>query len=284
MKNGNGIVIVNYNDYKTTKRLIDNIKDYKVFDKIVIVDNKSSDNSLKELKKLENKRIVVIDSGENKGYSYALNVGCKYLIDKYKECKIIVSNSDIIIQSENDIKDLFELVKGKNVIVGPTIIEGNNLNRGWIVPKPMDDVAMNVLGLYKKYQKRHLMYQDSYYNKDISKVGTVSGCFFAISSKHLEEMGYFDENVFLYYEENIMGVKTKDLGKNIIVANNIDVIHDHAVSIDKSLKRIKKYDILKNSQYYFEKTYNHASKGELFLLKLTSKITRIILLIKYMID
>ncbi len=280
----NGIVIVNYNDYKTTKRLIDNIRDYKVFDKIVIVDNKSSDNSLKELKKLENKRIVVIDSGKNKGYSYALNVGCKYLIDKYKECKIIVSNSDIIIQSENDIKDLFELVKGKNVIVGPTIIEGNNLNRGWILPKPMDDVAMNILGLYKKYQKRHLMYQDSYYNKDISKVGTVSGCFFAISSKHLEEMGYFDENVFLYYEENIMGVKTKDLGKNIIVANNIDVIHDHAVSIDKSLKRIKKYDILKNSQYYFEKTYNHASKGELFLLKLTSKITRIILLIKYMID
>ena len=280
----NGIVIVNYNDYKTTKRLIDNIRDYKVFDKIVIVDNKSSDNSLKELKKLENKRIAVVDSGKNKGYSYALNVGCKYLIDKYKECKIIVSNSDIIIQSENEIKDLFELVKGKNVIVGPTIIEGNNLNRGWIVPKPMDDVAMNILGLYKKYQKRHLMYQDSYYNKDISKVGTVSGCFFAISSKHLEEMGYFDENVFLYYEENIMGVKTKDLGKNIIVANNIDVIHDHAVSIDKSLKRIKKYDILKNSQYYFEKTYNHASKGELFLLKLTSKITRIILLIKYMID
>ena len=280
----NGIVIVNYNDYKTTKRLIDNIRDYKVFDKIVIVDNKSSDNSLKELKKLENKRIVVIDSGKNKGYSYALNVGCKYLIDKYKECKIIVSNSDIIIQSENDIKDLFELVKGKNVIVGPTIIEGNNLNRGWIVPKPMDDVAMNILGLYKKYQKRHLMYQDSYYNKDISKVGTMSGCFFAISSKHLEEMGYFDMNVFLYYEENIMGVKTRDLGKNIIVANNIDVIHDHAVSIDKSLKRIKKYDILKNSQYYFEKTYNHASKGELFLLKLTNKITRAILLIKYMID
>ena len=280
----NGIVIVNYNDYKTTKRLIDNIKDYKIFDKIVIVDNKSSDNSLKELKKLENKRIVVIDSGENKGYSYALNVGCKYLIDKYRECKIIVSNSDIIIQSENDIKDLFELVKGKNVIVGPTIIEGNNLNRGWIVPKPMDDVAMNILGLYKKYQKRHLMYQDSYYNKDISKAGTVSGCFFAISSKHLEEMGYFDENVFLYYEENIMGVKTKDLGKNIIVANNIDVIHDHAVSIDKSLKRIKKYDILKNSQYYFEKTYNHASKWELFLLRLTNKITRVILLIKYMID
>ena len=66
-------------------------------------------------------------------------------------------------------------------------------------------------------------------------------------------MGYFDEGVFLYYEENIMGIKTKKLGKNIIVCNNVDVIHDHSVSIDKSLKRIKKYDILKTSQEYFEK-------------------------------
>ena len=61
----NGIVIVNYNDYKTTKRLIDNIRDYKVFDKIVIVDNKSSDNSLKELKKLENKMHNVRHNNKN---------------------------------------------------------------------------------------------------------------------------------------------------------------------------------------------------------------------------
>ena len=105
-----------------------------------------------------------------------------------------------------------------------------------------------------------------------------------ITSKHLEEMDYFDENVFLYYEENIMGIKTKKLKKNIIVCNNIDVIHDHSVSIDKSLKRIKKYDALKTSQAYFEKTYNNASKLELFFLKLFRYLTRILLLIKYVVD
>ena len=105
-----------------------------------------------------------------------------------------------------------------------------------------------------------------------------------ISSKQLEEMGYFDEGVFLYYEENIMGIKTKRLKKNIIVCNNIDVIHDHSVSIDKSLKRIKKYDILKTSQEYFEKRYNGASKLELFFLKVFRHLTRILLLIKYVID
>ena len=279
-----GMVIVNYNDYETTKRLLDNVKDYKVLKEIVVVDNKSTDNSLEELRKLKNKKITIIDSGENKGYSYALNVGCKYLIDKYKSLNIVISNSDIIIDSELDIKDLNSYISTKNVIVGPTIIQGNDLNRGFKIPSPWQDIKQNIVFFGKKVLAKELSYPDNYYHKDISKVDTVSGCFFMISSKHLEDMGYFDENVFLYYEENIMGIKTKKLGKNIIVANNVDVIHDHSVSIDKSLKRIKKYDILKTSQEYFEKTYNGANKIELFFLKVFRYLTRILLLIKYLVD
>lgn len=279
-----GMVIVNYNDYETTKRLLDNVKDYKVLKEIVVVDNKSTDNSLEELRKLKNKKITIIDSGENKGYSYALNVGCKYLIDKYKSLNIVISNSDIIIDSELDIKDLNSYISTKNVIVGPTIIQGNDLNRGFKIPTPWQDIKQNIVFFGKRVLAKELSYPDNYYHKDISKVDTVSGCFFMISSKHLEDMGYFDENVFLYYEENIMGIKTKKLGKNIIVCNNVDVIHDHSVSIDKSLKRIKKYDILKTSQEYFEKTYNGANKIELFFLKVFRYLTRFLLLIKYLVD
>lgn len=278
------MVIVNYNDYETTKRLLDNVKDYKVLKEIVVVDNKSTDNSLEELRKLKNKKITIIDSGENKGYSYALNVGCKYLIDKYKSLNIVISNSDIIIDSELDIKDLNSYISTKNVIVGPTIIQGNDLNRGFKIPTPWQDIKQNIVFFGKRVLAKELSYPDNYYHKDISKVDTVSGCFFMISSKHLEDMGYFDENVFLYYEENIMGIKTKKLGKNIIVCNNVDVIHDHSVSIDKSLKRIKKYDILKTSQEYFEKNYNGANKIELFFLKVFRYLTRILLLIKYLVD
>ena len=279
-----GMVIVNYNDYKTTKRLLDNIKDYKILKEIVVVDNKSTDNSLEELRKLKSKKITIIDSGNNKGYSYALNVGCKYLIDKYKSLNIVISNSDIVIESELDIKDLNSYISPKNVIVGPTIIQGNDLNRGFKIPSPWQDIKQNIVFFGKRVLAKELSYPDNYYHKDISKVDTVSGCFFMIASKHLEEMGYFDEGVFLYYEENIMGIKTKRLGKNIIVVNNVDVIHDHSVSIDKSLKRIKKYDILKTSQEYFEKTYNSASKIELFFLKAFRYLTRILLLIKYVVD
>ena len=34
-----GFVIVNYNDYETTTKLLGNIESYKILDEIVVVDN-----------------------------------------------------------------------------------------------------------------------------------------------------------------------------------------------------------------------------------------------------
>ena len=44
-----GLVVLNYNDYKTTIKLIKMIKNYKSIDLIVIVDNCSTDKSYKKI-------------------------------------------------------------------------------------------------------------------------------------------------------------------------------------------------------------------------------------------
>ena len=53
-------VIINYNDSDTTIKLLNNIKDYKVLKEIVIVDNKSTDESVKILKKFTNDKITLL--------------------------------------------------------------------------------------------------------------------------------------------------------------------------------------------------------------------------------
>ena len=55
-----GMVIVNYNDFSNTKRLLENVKDYKCLSNIVIVDNNSSDDSFSKLKEFESNRITII--------------------------------------------------------------------------------------------------------------------------------------------------------------------------------------------------------------------------------
>ena len=280
----NTFVIVNYNDSETTIKLLENIKDYKIIDKIVIVDNKSTDDSLKRLGTYSSKKVIILESDDNKGYSYALNIGAKYLIDLYNECNIIFSNADIVIDKEDDIKELLTHLNNSNVIVAPNIVDSNSISRGWIIPKPMDEVVLNIPFLHRKYFNKHLKYSDTYYDKKISKVDTVSGCFFLMTSKHYKDINGFDENVFLYYEENIFGIKTKKLNKNIIVVNDIDVYHEHSISIDKSLKRLKKYKIQKQSQRYFEKHYNNANIIEMLLLYITYYIAKVILFFKYLFN
>ena len=88
----NIFIIVNYRDVNTTIKLINNIKDYKVVDEIVVVDNNSLDNSVRKLNNLSIKKLTVLESKENKGYSAGLNIGCRYAIKKYKKCNLIISN------------------------------------------------------------------------------------------------------------------------------------------------------------------------------------------------
>ena len=72
-----GFVIVNYNDYKTTKRLLDEIKRFKTLEKIVVVDNNSTDNSYQDLKKEEQKNVVIIKNEQNNGYASGMNKEAK---------------------------------------------------------------------------------------------------------------------------------------------------------------------------------------------------------------
>ena len=54
------IIILNYNDFTTTKEMIEQIKDYKILNHIIIVDNCSTDDSYNILKKEEKNNIEVI--------------------------------------------------------------------------------------------------------------------------------------------------------------------------------------------------------------------------------
>ena len=264
-----GLVVVNYNDYKNTINFINSVKDYNVIDKVVIVDNNSSDDSYEFLKDIVSDKVHLIKNSSNKGYGSGINLGAKYLIKDGIE-KIIVSNTDIIINSEDDLVKLLGYVDGDIVLVGPNVLENGGINRGWKIPTCFDDILLNLPYIHRFLRKKLLFYRDDYYNTDYSIVDTVSGCFFIISSSALEHAKFFDENMFLYYEENVIGFKLKKLGYKACIVNGVSVIHNHSVTIDNSLNRVKKFKALKRSQKYFHKNYTKCSFLGLLFLDITN--------------
>lgn len=270
-----GFIIINFNDHKTTKKLINNIKNYKIIDEIVVVDNKSTDKSVLELQKIDN--ITLIANEENYGFAKAINIGCKYLINKYKDCYIFVSNSDIRIEEENDLKELVKTFKVKDIaLVGPVIKEPDGVVRGWKLTSVNEDILMNIPLINRIYRNKLLNYKDSYYTTLLSYVDIVKGCFFLIDSKALEKINYLDENTFLYYEENILAKKLKVKKYKTVINNKVTIYHDHAKTISKNVNNINRYKITKESFMYYEKNYNDANSLQIFILKILNNINLIV--------
>lgn len=278
-------LIINYNDADTTEMLIKNIINYNCLDCIVVLDNKSTDNSYTYLsQKYKTEHIHVIQSEINKGYAYGINFGCQYIEKLYGDANVIISNSDIEIRSEKDIEKLIACKKKDYAIVAPIIFTHGKIDRGWKIPSPLQDCLLNIVYIHKFLKPKLLFYKDSYYaSKGLKEVEVILGCFFLIDTYYLKKVNYFDENTFLYYEENIMAKKLKDISVKTMINCDVEVIHNHSVSIDKSINKIKKYKLLKESQFYFQKEYNHANLIERFLLKFTDKMSYCILKIVYTI-
>lgn len=267
-------VIINYNTKALVEKLVANVKDYQSISKILIVDNASTDDSYQELKKLENDRIEVIQAKENKGFSAGMNIGAKRAIELFSKCDIIFSNTDIIISSEETIEILQTALKMRRVAVAsPVVFQENTISRGWKIPSAKEEVLINLPGIGKKFQKKYMFYDEDHYKGKYSYVEAVSGCFFMIKSEALKRVNYFDENVFLYYEENILGEKLRNSSYTLVICNEALIIHDHSVSIDHNVGTINKFKILKTSQRYFQKKYHYATEKEIRKLKFTSNLT-----------
>lgn len=277
------LLIINYNDALTTQTLINNVSDYNCLDRIVVLDNMSTDNSYSFLyEKYNSDHINIIQSEGNKGYAYAINYGCKFLMDIYGDCNVIVSNSDIIIYNEEDIKKLIESKEDSYAIVAPITREKEGLDRGWKIPYPIQDSLLNLVYIHRFLKPKLLFYSDEYYkDKKMVEVDVVLGCFYLIDTRYLRQVNFYDENTFLYYEENIMARKLKNINAKSMINCEVEVYHNHSVSIDRSVKKLKKFQLLKESQYYFQVNYNNANLFERFLLKFTYKLSYYIFKIAY---
>ena len=95
------VVILNWNQPDITLECLDSVtklrvKDYEL--NLLIVDNGSTDNSVKIFEKLKivNWKLEIISNGKNKGFAGGNNVGIKYALEKGADYILILNNDTIV--------------------------------------------------------------------------------------------------------------------------------------------------------------------------------------------
>ena len=116
MKPSIALIILNWNLPKITIDTVDSIlkiKSAKFTYHIFLVDNGSTDNSLKEfnLKYGKNKYVSLIKSGHNLGYAGGNNFGIKHALKK-KFNYLLIANNDILVK-DDFLEKLYEISRKK---------------------------------------------------------------------------------------------------------------------------------------------------------------------------
>lgn len=280
------IIILNYNCEEDTIKYVETIKKYEILDKIIVVDNKSiTENAFKKLKKIKSNKIDVIQSDKNGGYSYGNNYALKYLDEKQEKYDyIIISNPDVSVTEKAIIKCVNKLEEKKDVaIVAPRMFDKDNKpirRSSWKIRNPKLDMIHSTRLLeilfYKNLRKAE--YSNEEYKNSELEVETISGAFFVIKYDIFNKINYFDDNVFLFYEEDILSSKIKELGYKILSLNDINFIHYESKTINKTHSYYRRIKQLYKSKMYYQKEYNKINKCQENIFKILN-IFRILELI-----
>lgn len=260
------VVVLNYNDWQTTKNFLCMVSTYRTVSNIIVVDNCSTDDSVQQLGRYCVGNIKLLISDKNNGYAAGNNVGAKYAVAHCRSDVIIISNPDIEIK-EADIKKIIEpLSCGFGMTTGLiyNYSKADNQrslasNFAWKVPNYWQMLNNCFLISYKiiRLANRgiYLNYKQ-HKNEKWIQAQAVPGCFFAITTEALKRVEYFDEDTFLFGEETILGWRLKEQKINVCVVNDTEILHENSVSINKNIKQSnKKVQYLLSSELLYLQKY-----------------------------
>lgn len=276
-------LILNYNDSETTIKLVKNIYNYTNINYILVVDNNSTDNSFSELKIYSNSKIKVIKTDKNGGYGYGNNYGIKYAYKKLGCNEILLANPDVFF-TESFITSLQNVMrKDCNIAVVSGIQHNINneeiTDKAWKIPETFRYI-FTFTGKGMKLAGTH--YPESFFKKNnIVTVDCVPGALLLVNAGIFEKIGGYDEEMFLYCEEDVLGYKVKNCGYKTILICNVSYRHEHGVSINKSFKSsIKQRKLINHNKLLFMKRYLNANFIEMMAGRIISIFDLIIIWIK----
>lgn len=248
------IVILNYNSEKDTEECLDSLLKIKTSGFLVnaiVIDNSENKFDL-DVIKYKKINIKKIDTLKNLGFSGGMNTGIKHSLNEGADYVLVMNNDTIV--AENFIQELFNFSeKNSNAgIVAPKIYfaKGHEFHKDkyedaelgkviWYAGGIMD--WNNVIGKHRGVDE-----VDKGQFDDVMTTDFTSGCAMLIKKEVFENIGFFDEKYFLYYEDADLCIRAKKAGYKIYFVPGSVIWHKNAGSAGGSGSKLQEYYITRN--------------------------------------
>jgi len=231
------VIIVNYNVAYFLEQCLNAVYQSKGVDsmEVIVVDNRSSDNSISMLK-AKFPQVILIANELNVGFSKANNQGIAISRGEY----IVLLNPDTVVE-ERTFEHTVNAFQEDNTIggLGVHMVDGKGKflpesKRGLPTPKVAFYKVFGLAALFprsKRFGKYHLTFLDKDENHFVD---VLSGAYMGLRKSILKKIGLLDETFFMYGEDIDLSYRILQAGyKNYYLAST-KIIHYKGESTKKS--------------------------------------------------
>jgi len=242
--------IVNYNTKELLADCLESIakQDKSLLAKTIITDNGSSDGSVEYIRD-KYPMVTVIASKENLGFAKAVNK----ILKKAKGKHVLLLNSDTILHSKSieSMVDFLERCPQAGA-VGPMLLnpDGSLYPTGRSFPTFLDATMHAFLGTIAPRNRFSRRYKKlDWDRKNKKEVDWISGAAICLRREAVKEVGFFDEQYFMYVEDMDLCYRLWENGWKVFLIPEAKVTHYVGKSSDQ--ERIKMIKEFQRSMYKF---------------------------------
>ncbi|WP_047682711.1 MULTISPECIES: glycosyltransferase family 2 protein [Xenorhabdus] len=276
------IIVLNWNGAEDTISCVKSLlkSNYDNYN-IIVVDNKSTDNSylklkyelpiiagnptnffeisienIKKHKCQRNKEILLIQSGSNLGYAGGNNIGILFALNQTDMEYVWILNNDTEVHP-SAIEELIIKCKSNSEIgiCGSRLILFDDRTK----MQSLGGIHNKLLCTTKQYawmQNASIKYND---NEVAEKIDYVVGAAMFLTKRCLNNVGLLSEDYFLYFEELDICLRAKSKGFLIGVCSESHVYHKEGASTGGGKNNIADYYSIRNrlivTRKFFPKFY-----------------------------
>lgn len=249
------IVIVNYNTRELLKSRLSDLRGH-----VIVVDNGSTDGSVEEVKSA---KIDLIVNTKNIGFARANNQGIRMAKTKY----ILLLNTDCeaTMKSITEVVGYLEDHPDVGGVTCKLMLSNGSMDPACHRGFPTPWAALTYfLGFERLFPTSRLFsqYHQGYKPMDeIHEVDCISGAFFLVRREVINQVGFLDEDFFMYGEDIDWCYRIRQAGWKIVFYPHVSVTHKkhqsglaHADDDRREQTKRHFYDAMR---HFYQKHYRH---------------------------
>ena len=250
---GVSVVIVNWNTRHLVLRLLASLSASNEGSahelELIVVDNNSSDGSVEAIRR-EFPGVKLVAQAENRGFPGGVNPGFRVATQPL----VLLLNSDAET-SRASIEEAAQYMSEfpQVGILGPQIVSPECRPQGsaWRNPS-LTWLVLSAVGLNKFKPFNFERYREKPFT-EATAVDCVSGCAMMLRRDLLDELGGFDEDYFMYFEETDFCVRARGIGQQVHHAPVGEFLHEEG-GASKTV-RLRTFLDFRRSQILFHRKH-----------------------------